>query len=80
MQKENECPCAKADCERRGDCVACYKHHMPMEKPIFCRRPGSPSVKGLEERVIARLRAAGCEYPVENAQKILRSQNVISSS
>ena len=59
MQKETECPCTKADCERRGDCVACYNHHITMEKPIFCQRPEGAAIKELEERVIARLRAEG---------------------
>ena len=76
MQPE-ECPCTESDCERHGNCVECYEHHLCKEKPIFCLRPGSADVKRLEARVIARLRAAGYEYPNEGALKILRSQNVI---
>ena len=64
-QTENECPCTKADCERHSNCVACYNHHATLEKTIFCRRPENTVDKELEERVIARLRAAGYEYPLK---------------
>ena len=74
MQREQDCPCTKTDCERRGDCVVCYNHHKSTEKPVFCQRPDCPAVKELEERVIARLRAAGCIDPIESARAILRSQ------
>lgn len=61
MQREEDCPCTKADCERRGDCVACYAHHnsKPDSKPPFCMRPENTVPEGLEEKVLARLRAAG---------------------
>ena len=61
-QREPECPCTKADCERHGDCVACHINHADKEKPIFCRRPESAAGKELEERVIARLQAAGIPF------------------
>ena len=59
MQKEQACPCTKADCERHGDCVACYNHHLPLEKPIFCMRPENTVSTELKERVITSLQAAG---------------------
>ena len=63
MQKELECPCTKADCERHGDCVACYENHTskPDSKPTFCMRPENIVSKELEERVGACLRAAGIQ-------------------
>ena len=61
MEKERECPCIKTDCERHGDCVACSEHHAskPDAKPVFCMRPENAIVRELEERVRARLMAAG---------------------
>ena len=59
MEREIECPCTKADCERHGDCVACYNNHVTKEKPIFCKRPEAAVPAGLEERVSAKLLAAG---------------------
>jgi hypothetical protein len=61
MQKENECPCPKNDCERHGDCVACHIFHQPKPNPPFCKRPDSIVPSGLLERVNARLRDAGIE-------------------
>ena len=62
---EDKCPCTKADCERYGDCVACYKHHEPKPNPTFCKRPGTAVPAGLEERVNARLLAAGITKSAE---------------
>ena len=61
MQKETECPCTKNECERRNDCVACYTHHQCMAEPVpaFCMRPENRLAKELQERVRARLKAAG---------------------
>ena len=59
QQLEEECPCTEAGCERRGDCVACHHHHARTEMPVFCQRAESAALKALEERVFARLRAAG---------------------
>ena len=66
MIKEAECPCTKADCERRGDCVACYHHHANHEKAIFCWRPENAVVQELKERVIARLRTAGIPLDLDD--------------
>jgi hypothetical protein len=59
MQKETECPCIKAECERHGDCVACATNHVGKENPSFCKRLGVVVPQGLAERVSARLQAAG---------------------
>ena len=67
MEKETECPCANAECERRGDCIACYMHHMSREKPIFCLRPESVVPEALLARVRARLRVAGVEIGAATA-------------
>ena len=61
LLKEDECPCAKADCERHGDCVACRTHHATMEKPIFCMRPETVVSEALRGRVNLRLQAAGAQ-------------------
>jgi hypothetical protein len=60
MQKESECPCTTADCERHGDCVACSRHHTPPEKAPFCMRPENAALfNELELKIRARLMAAG---------------------
>ncbi|MDR1658953.1 MAG: hypothetical protein LBR94_01255 [Desulfovibrio sp.] len=56
---EAECPCIKADCARHGDCVACSDHHVGMENPSFCKRPGVAASAEFLQRVSARLKAVG---------------------
>ena len=59
MQKETECPCTEIDCEQHCDCVACYRLEAVMQKLPFCMRMENTIFKGLEQRVNARLLAAG---------------------
>ena len=66
MQREQECPCTKADCERHGDCVACYTNHANHEKAIFCWRPENVVAKELKARVIIRLRTAGIPLDLDD--------------
>jgi len=71
MDKEEHCPCAKSDCERHGDCVACHAFHSgkPVPNPTACKRPENASrvPKWLQDRIADRLRelvlAAGAKAP-----------------
>jgi len=64
MQAEQECPCPNADCERRGDCVVCFKHHASRQPPelMDCMRQESAVSKELLERIKTRLRKANMAW------------------
>jgi hypothetical protein len=62
VSAEKECPCTNADCQRHGDCVACFVYHTHKPEPdhVICLRHENTTLPmGLKERVGARLQAAG---------------------
>ena len=44
-----------------GDCVACYNLHRRAGETIFCLHADNTILEPLEERVAARLKAAGIQ-------------------
>gem|GEM_PF-5387456 len=58
MQKEAECPCPHTDCERHGDCVACFMYHDSQEQFTYCLSQQGTAISSLRDRVIDRLQTA----------------------
>jgi len=63
-QKEKKCPCTQANCGVRGDCVACCKYllciNKTMSNPPFCLIPENKHLVSYDllERVCNRLQDA----------------------
>ena len=38
-QNKNECPCQNMECERRGICCDCIRHHRKRGSTVACMRP-----------------------------------------
>ena len=68
--REEECPCAEANCRWRGNCVVCCKHHHNRKEAVsdlpFCMRPENEYAvpAGLESRVVNKMEQLGLAWMV----------------